>query len=85
MSADIEVDVPFRSRSRLRNFHKCVRFRLSCSLGTIRKVLTSDADDECLPDWLSVLSIPCDVESRRAMKTPIKTNRWTEDLAIVWK
>jgi hypothetical protein len=83
MFTDAEVAVPFRSRSRLWDFHERAKFRLSCSFSTIGNILTSDTDDECLPDWPSILSIPCNVEKRRAMTMWIQMKRWAEDLATV--
>jgi hypothetical protein len=62
---NIEEVLPSRSRSHLRYFRECARLRLSRPFSTIRRVLTSDTDDECLPDRPSVLSIPYDVAKRR--------------------
>jgi hypothetical protein len=34
-------------------------YELHCLFGVLWDEITCDTDDECLPDWLPVLAIPC--------------------------
>ena len=69
MSTDIKVVVPFHSLSRLQVLFRCVSTRDLHHLAhpVLGDGLTSDPDDECLSDWLSVLSVPYNTGRLRAM------------------